>query len=479
MFESIKMSKEIALKWIEDNKKNIIEISDKAWEYAEPGLLEFKTAELISNEIEKHGFEVERGVAGMPSAFVATWGRGKPILGVLGELDALAGISQKAVPYRDPVEEGGCGHGCGHNIHGVSGMAGAIAIKKAMEAKNISGTVKFFGCPAEETLVGKVFMVRDGLFDGVDAVLSHHPMSMNAAGTGSSNAMNSFKVHFYGRTAHSAGDPENGISALDAVELMSNGVNFMREHVIEKARIHYIHEDCGGQPNVVPAYARTWYYVRAPERDQVDYIYNWVMDIIDGANKMARTTHKLEFLTGCYNYLPNTVLKDLVVKNMTEIGAPKHDAEDIEFAEKLNESVDRNMKMQGLRAYDIPEWEKYVDEYFDERIHDDLSAGKVGAGSTDVSDVSWVTPTIEFTTACCILGTPGHSWQFVAQSGSSIGHKGLIFASQVIATSGLEIITDPTLLKSITEEYTKRLAGRKYKSPLPADLKPPLDQLKK
>jgi aminobenzoyl-glutamate utilization protein B len=179
MFESIKMSKEIALKWIEDNKKNIIEISDKAWEYAEPGLLEFKTAELISNEIEKHGFEVERGVAGMPSAFVATWGRGKPILGVLGELDALAGISQKAVPYRDPVEEGGCGHGCGHNIHGVSGMAGAIAIKKAMEAKNISGTVKFFGCPAEETLVGKVFMVRDGLFDGVDAVLSHHPMSMN------------------------------------------------------------------------------------------------------------------------------------------------------------------------------------------------------------------------------------------------------------------------------------------------------------
>jgi aminobenzoyl-glutamate utilization protein B len=211
----------------------------------------------------------------------------------------------------------------------------------------------------------------------------------------------------------------------------------------------------------------------------VEYIYNWVMDIIDGAVKMARTTHKLEFLTGCYNSLPNTVLKDLVIKNMTEIGAPKHDAEDIEFAEKLNESVDRDMKMQGLRAWNVPEWEKYADEYFDERIHDDISAGKVGAGSTDVSDVSWVTPTIEFTTSCCILGTPGHSWQFVAQSGASIGHKGLIYASQVIATSGLEILTDPELLKSITDEYKKRLAGRKYKSPLPEDLKPPLDQLKK
>jgi aminobenzoyl-glutamate utilization protein B len=473
------MSKDIALKWIEDNKQKIIEMSDEVWAYAEPGLLEFKTAELMADYIESQGFKVERGVAGMPSAFVATWGSGKPVLGVLGELDALAGISNKAVPYKDPVVEGGSGHGCGHNIHGVGGMAAAIAIKVTMETKNIPGTVKFYGCPAEETLVGKVFMVRDGLFDGVDAVLSHHPMSMNAAGTGSSNAMNSFKVHFYGRTAHSAGDPENGISALDAVELMSNGVNFMREHVIEKARIHYIHEDCGGQPNVVPAYARTWYYVRAPERDQVDYVYNWVMDIIDGADKMARTTHKLEFLTGCYNSLPNTVLKDLVIKNMTEIGAPKHDAEDIEFAEKLNESVDRDMKMQGLRAWNVPEWEKYVDEYFDERIHDDLSAGKVSAGSTDVSDVSWVTPTIEFTTACCILGTPGHSWQFVAQSGASIGHKGLIYASQVIATSGLEILTDPELLKSITDEYKKRLAGRKYKSPLPEDLKPPLDQLKK
>jgi aminobenzoyl-glutamate utilization protein B len=257
------MVKEVGIQWINENEKKIIGWSDKAWEYAELGLLEFKTAKLFADAIEGYGFKVERGVAQMPSAFMATWSNGEgPTLGVLGELDALAGLSQKTVPWKEPVKEGAPGHGCGHNIHGAGGLAGAIAIKLAMEEQNIPGTVKFYGCPAEETLVGKVWLVRHNLFDGVDAVLSHHPSQSNTGGTGSSNAMNSFKVHFHGRTAHSAGDPENGISALDAVELMSNGVNFMREHVIEKARIHYIHEVAGGQPNVVPAYARTWYYAQ-------------------------------------------------------------------------------------------------------------------------------------------------------------------------------------------------------------------------
>ena len=473
------MSKEIALGWIDENEKRIIEVSDKAWEYAEVGLLEYKTSELLSKEIEKHGFQLERGVAGMPTAFVATWGSGKPVIGVMGELDALAGVSQKAVPYKDPVVEGGPGHGCGHNIHGTSGMAGAIAIKTAMEEKRLPGTVKFYGCPAEETLVGKVFMVRDGLFDGVDACLSHHPGSANTAGTGSSNAMNSVKFHFYGKTAHAAGDPENGISALDAVELMSNGVNFMREHIIEKARVHYVTEVGGGQPNVVPAYARTWFYVRAPEREQVDYIYDWVLEIADGADKMARTTHEVEFLTGCYNVLPNKGLSELVVGNMREIGAPVHTEEEIEFAEKMNESIPPQSKKEGLRKSERPGWEKLLDEYFDERVLDDYREGKVGAGSTDVSDVSWVTPTMEFGTVCRMLGTPGHSWQFTAQSGMSIGHKGLIFASKVIAASGLDLLTKPGLLKAVRDEWEERLAGRVYKPPIPADLAPPLDQLKK
>ncbi len=227
---------------------------------------EFKSSKLLADELERHGFRVERGVAGMPTAFVAAWGSGKPVIGILGEYDALPGLSQKVVPWREPLVPGAPGHGCGHNIHGASGMAAAIAVKVAMEREGLEGTVKFFGCPAEENFGGKVFMVRDGLFEGVDAVLSHHPGTMNAATLKSSLAVNSAKFHFYGRAAHAGASPEEGRSALDAVQLMNIGVEFMREHVPQDARIHYVIERGGGQPNVVPEYARVWYYVRAPER---------------------------------------------------------------------------------------------------------------------------------------------------------------------------------------------------------------------
>jgi aminobenzoyl-glutamate utilization protein B len=471
--------KDTAYKWVEENEKKIIEWSDKVWEFAELGLLEYKTAKYLSNITERAGFRVERGVAEMPTAFVGTWSYGKgPTIGILGELDALAGISQKAVPYKEPVKEGAPGHGCGHNIYGSGAVAAAIALKTAMEEHKIPGTIKVYGCPAEETLVGKVWMVRHGLFHGVDVVLAHHPGSSNTAGTGSSNAMNSFKVHFYGRTAHSAGDPENGISALDAIELMSNGINFMREHIIEKARVHYIHEEAGGQPNVVPAYARTWYYNRAPERAQVEYIYNWIMDIVKGANLMARTTSRVELLTGCYNKIPNAVLANLVVEKMREIGAPKHTEDELEFAQKMSESIDLDKKMNSLQKSNRPDWQKLRDVHFDEQVLDDYRAGMVGAGSTDVSDVSWITPTIEFSTTCCMLGTPGHSWQYTAQNGMSIGHKGLIFSTQVHAATGLELLTKPVLLQKVKEEWVNRLGDRVYKPPIPLDLKPPLDQLK-
>ncbi|MBT3283966.1 amidohydrolase [Candidatus Bathyarchaeota archaeon] len=472
--------KDTAYQWIDENEKKIIGWSDKVWDFAELGLLEFKTAEYLSNISEKSGFKVDRGVAEMPSAFMGSWtnGEGGPTIGILGELDALAGISQKAVPYKDPVKEGAPGHGCGHNIYGAGAVAAGIALKVAMEEHNIPGTIKVYGCPAEETLVGKVWMVRDGLFDGVDAVLAHHPSSSNTAGTGSSNAMNSFKVHFYGRTAHSAGDPENGISALDAVELMSNGVNFMREHVTEKTRVHYIHEEAGGQPNVVPAYARTWYYNRAPERAQVNETYDWIMDIVKGANLMARTTSKVEFLTGCYDKMPNGVLARLVVEKMRDIGAPKFSDEDYAFAKKMSENWDVEKKMNSLQKSGRPDWQKLRDVDFDDIVRDDYRAGMVGAGSTDVSDVSWVTPTIEFSTTCMSLGTPGHSWQFTAQTGHSIGHKGLMFSTKVHAAAGLELLTKPELMKKVKAEWVERLNGRVYESPIPKDLKPPLDQLK-
>ena len=473
------MSKEVALSWIDENEKGIIEISDKIWEFAEVGLLEYKTCKLLSDAIEKHGFSVERGVAGMPTAFVATWGSGHPVVGVLGELDALPGLSQKPVPYREPLKEGAPGHGCGHNIHGTSGMAGAVAVKVALEESGLPGTVKFYGCPAEETLVGKVWLVRDGYFDGVDAVLSHHPGSSNTAGLSSSNAMNSVKFHFYGAASHAAGSPEQGRSALDAAELMNIGVNYMREHVIEKARLHYVIEDGGHEPNVVPAYVRTWYYVRAPEREQVDQIYDWVLRIADGADLMARTTHKVEFLTGCYNKVPSRALSEIVVGNMGEIGAPEHTGEELEFARELNKSIPPEQKKESLRKSKRPGWERLVDEYFDERELDAWNEGMVMAGSTDVSDISWMTPTMEFGTTCCILGTPGHSWQYTAQTGMSIGHKSLIFASKVIAASAFDLMTKPELLNKARAELEERLAGRVYKPPIPADLKPPLHQLEK
>jgi len=471
------MPKQAAINWVNENEKEIIGISDKAWSYAEVGLQEKKTSKLFADWIEAKGFTVERGVADMPTAFSATWTNGKgTTIALMGELDALAGLSQKAVPYKDPVKEGAPGHGCGHNIHGTTALSAAVAMKAAMEEKHIGGTIKMLGCPAEETLVGKVWLVRHGLFKGVDAALSHHAGQANTAGTGSSTAMNSFKLHFYGRTAHAAGDPENGISALDAVELMSDGVNFMREHVIEKARVHYVTEAGGQQPNVVPAYARVWYYVRAPEREQMEPIYQWVLQIADGADKMARTTHKLEFLTGCYNELPNKALANLIVSNMREVGAPTYDEAEVKFAKELNKSINPAQKKESLRKSERPDWEKYVDKLFDDRILDDYRAGKVGAGSTDVSDVSWVTPTNEFNTATCVLGTPGHSWQFAAQSGMSLGHKSLIFATKTMACAGLDLMIKPKLLRSVKAEYRERLAGRKYKSPIPPDLKPPLNQ---
>ena len=253
----------------------------------------------------------------------------------------------------------------------------------------------------------------------------------------------------------------------------------MREHVIDKARIHYITEKGGGQPNVVPGYARTWYYVRAPEREQVDYIYDWVLQIANGADKMARTTHEIEFLTGCYNKIPNKVLSELVVNNMREIGAPKFSDEDRKFAEKLNESISPQMKKENLRKAKRPGWEKLFDQLFDERILDPWDEGQVGTGSADTGDVTWVAPLQTFTTTCQILGTPGHSWQFTAQTGMSIGHKGLIFASKVIATTGLDLLTKPEILVAAKKDWQERLHGRTYTPAIPMDLKPPLNQLKK
>ncbi len=467
--------KQKALNWISENESRIIEVSDKIWEFAELGLQEFKSSSLLAEQLRKAGFKVEMGVAGMPTAFVATYGSGRPVIGVMGEYDALPGLSQKPVPTQEPLVEGAPGHGCGHNIHGASGMAGAIGAKVAMEANGIKGTLKFFGTPAEESASGKVFMVREGIFDGVDAVLSHHPGSMNTGGLSSSLANNSLKFHFYGVSSHAAGSPEQGRSAMDAVELMNIGVNFLREHVIQEARIHYVVEAGGDQPNVVPAYARSWYLIRAPERDQVDLIYNRILEIARGAAIMTGTTHKVEFIKAVYNELPNRVLSELVVSNMREIGAPRYTEEEQEFAREIAKSITPESKRASLRKSKRPGWEKLMDVDLDQTIPDAWNEGEVSPGSTDVSDVSWKAPTMEFTTVTFVLGTSGHSWQNTAQSGMGIGHKSLIFAAKTISACALDLLTKPELLKKAHDEFEQKLAGRTYKSPLPPEVKPPLD----
>ncbi|MCK4482184.1 amidohydrolase, partial [Candidatus Bathyarchaeota archaeon] len=469
------VDKEYAFDWVENNKGLIIKISDRVWEFAELGLIEVKSSALLADELEKHGFKVERGIAGMPTAFVATWGEGKPVIGIMGEYDALPGLSQKKVPWKETLELGKPGHGCGHNIHGTSGIAAAIAVRKSMEKHNRKGTIKFFGCPAEENFSGKVYMVREGYFSDVDAVISHHPSTMNDTSLLSSLAINSVKFHFYGKASHAGASPEQGRSALDAVELMNIGVNYLREHMIQDARIHYIIEKGGDQPNIVPSYARSWYYVRAPERDQLEFIYNWILDIAKGAAIMTRTEVKTEFSEGSYNVIPNRIISELIVENMREIGLPKYSYEDLKFAEEIAKTITPEMKIAQLKKSKRPGWERLVDKLIDDETLDPWGEGEVSHGSTDVADVSWQAPTVEFSTATWILGTPAHSWQAVAQNGVGIGHKSLIFAAKVMAATAIDLLTNKDALNKATEEHRQRMANKKYKSPIPPDRKPPLD----
>jgi len=470
--------KQTAVAWIDENSDLIVDAHQQAWNWAEVGLQEMKTGKLLADILADAGFDVERGVAGMPSAFVATYGSGGPVIGVMAELDALPGLSQAAVPHREVLKEGAAGHGCGHCGYAATALGAALAVKAVIDEHGIAGTVKCFGCPAEETLVGKVFMVRDGVFDGLDACLGHHPGSANGPSLGTGNAMNSVKFEFFGRASHAAGSPEQGISALDAVELMNIGVNYMREHVVQETRMHYVIEDGGHEPNVVPAYARSWYYVRAPERELVDQYYDWVLRIADGADLMANTTHKVRFLTGAHNGIPNRPMAELVTANMRAIGAPTYTEEELAFAAELGKSIDPDEKRTKLIRSSLPNAIELLDVDINTNIYDPYGEErKGGGGSTDVAEVSWNTPTIEFSTACFIVASPGHSWQNTAISGTSIAHKSTLFAAKTMATTALDLLTRPDELARARKDWEMRMAGRTYKCPLPDDLEPPLDQL--
>lgn len=453
--------KKEAFSWLDAHMTEFCEINDKIWHFAEIAMEEYQSSELLASYLEKMGFKVTRNVAEMPTAFVAVYGSGEPVIGILAEYDALPGLSQQAVPYKKPFKAGASGHGCGHNIFGTSSTAAAVAIRQVMEKKGIEGTVKLFGCPAEETVVGKVFMARDGIFDGLSCCIQWHPSSVNQVSLGSSNALNQFEVEFFGKSAHSAGDPWDGRSALDAVELTDIGLNYLREHLKPTARIHYVIQDGGAAPNVVPAYARAWYYVRDIDRASVEEDYERVLKVIEGAAKMTETTYKVHFISGVYEMLPNRTGNELVYSNLLLVGAPKFTDEEQEYAKEIQRNM--GLKEQGLST---------KIELFR------LPQRSWGGGSTDVAEVSWLTPTTALGVATKPLGTPGHHWSIVACGGMSIGHKGMITAAKVMAASGIELFSHPEIISKMRKELMEKKKGRKYQSPLPPALKPPVKSKK-
>jgi aminobenzoyl-glutamate utilization protein B len=461
---------EKALNYLDANEDKLTELAKGIWEHPELGLQETRSSQLLADALEKAGFSVDVSVAQMPTAFVASWGEGKPVIGILGEYDALPGLSQKASATREPVEEGVPGHGCGHNLLGVGSLGAALAVKEAMERDGIEGTIRYCGCPAEETLIGKVFMARAGAFDDLDAAITWHPSYANTVWSSSSLAMNSFKVSFHGVAAHAAAAPEAGRSALDGVQLMDIGVNYLREHIDEKARIHCVITNGGEAPNVVPPFAQVWYYVRAPLRKQVDDIYSRMLDIAKGAALMTGTTYEVDFLTGAYGMLPNDRLGELLLEKLKQVGPPRFTEEEKDFAERLQSTLPPDAVENALRFYGLTREE--VGDPLCEKIVEPFDKGKVLPGSTDVGDVSHITPTAQITTCCQALGTPGHSWQNVASSGSTIGFKGMMLAAKAMALAVLDLQMKPGILKAARDEFEKESRGKEYVSPLPEGVVP-------
>lgn len=442
------MAKEIALDWIESHKEEIIQVSDQIWQYAEVGLKEHNSSSLLIEKLRSYGFAIERGVAGLPTAFIASWGGGEPQIGILCEYDALPGLSQEAVPYRKPIVEGGPGHGCGHNLMAASTMAAAIAAKIAMEKEGIRGAVKLFGCPAEEQSVGKVYMVKEKLFDKIDACLSYHPWDENTVTYASFIAMRSIKFQFHGEPAHASRDPEKGRSALDAVELMNVGVNYLREHVPNTVRMHYVITQGGESPNIVPPEAEVWYYLRSPKSSEIKDIYKRVYDIARGASLMTGTTVKAQKVAGASELLPNETLTYLVCHNLEKVGPPVFTKEEERFAEEIRKTIDQKKGDILAKTLTPP------------------TGGYTIMGSTDVGDVSWKSPTTVLFTGTWVPGTAAHSWQATSASGMGIGHKAMIVAAKTLALSALDLFSDKKALRNVRKEYLARKKGERYLSPL-------------
>ncbi|SEI13976.1 aminobenzoyl-glutamate utilization protein B, partial [Halobacillus karajensis] len=436
---------------------------------------EFRSAKLLCDALEEEGFTVERGVAGLKTGFIASFGEGSPVIGVLGEYDALAGLSQKAGSKSyDPVLPQGNGHGCGHNLLGVGSLAAVIAIKDYMWEHDLSGTVKYFGCPAEESGYGKAFMAREGLFDSVDVAYSWHPGTVNAVMHATSNAVIHAHFKFRGRSAHAAAAPHLGRSALDAVELMNIGVNYMREHMVDGARVHYAVTNTGGiAPNVVQEEAEVTYLIRAQNPNQVQNLYQRVVDIARGSALMTQTRMEHQIEGSCHNLIPNSTLERVMHHHMEKLGFPKVNDEDIEFTKAMYSSFTDKEKETAHAQFS----KQLSSQMIERPIADDVLPYSDNltflGGSTDVADVSWNVPTAQCVTSTWAFATPFHTWQVVAQGKQNYAHQAMLLAGKSLACTAIETMQDKELIEKARVELLERLDGETYDSLPPENVQPP------
>lgn len=464
------------------------ELSDRLWELAETKFEEFESAGLLAERLEQEGFTVAFGTGGLPTAFTASYGSGRPVIAILGEYDALPGMSQIAgAAFREPLKPGGSGHGCGHHLLGTGSLAAAVALKEYMAEAGLPGTIRYYGCPAEEGGSGKTFLVREGAFADVNAALTWHPGYGNAVVSQTSSANYQVRYRFQGRSSHAAASPHTGRSALDAVELMNVGANYLREHVPREAQFHYAVTDTGGfSPNVVQAAAEVVYLIRAPEVRQVEEIYARINDIAKGAALMTGTKVQIGFEKACSNLIPNVTVERIMQRCFEALGVPAFTEEEQRYARAILETLRPEAKPGtdgGLQVDSGPEAgpetnpePKYAPDQaaLPETLDPYRPLTGRMLGSTDVADVSWVVPTAQLETVCFAADTPFHSWQMVAQGKAAAAHKGMLHAAKVLAATAAELLKDPSVLEEAKRELRSRGGLEGYACPIPAHILPPV-----
>ena len=455
--QKITQNKKNIIASVENHKSKLVDISDEIWALAETAFEENKSAKILADYAEEQGFTVERGVAEMPTAFVATYGSGRPVISVLGEFDALPGLSQKTTPDKNPLYEGAAGHGCGHNMFGAGSLGAAIAIKELIESGKISGTVKFFGTPSEEKYFGKIWMVNAGLWDDVDVNISWHPSAEIKADVQSSLALIDFKIEFYGQAAHASGDPWNGRSASDALELYTTGVNYYREHVKPTVRMHYHIQDGGQVVNVVPDYSRLWMRVRDTKRSGMMPVYEQLKKMAEGAAIMANVDYKVSLISGIYEVLVNREGGRIMQSNLELLGPIEYTDEEIAFGKGIQAATKKPQVGMDSKIKPLEQTKEHP-----------------GGGSTDVGDVSWNVANINLGVTTAPKDTPWHSWAVVACGGMSIGHKGLTYAAKAMAMTMVDLYENPTLVDKVKLEYKERKGSEVYESIIP-DGPPPIN----